>query len=351
MVELTTKPFGLYLNQEITEYTVTNKNGVALSAIPYGAIVTKIVTPDKSGQEADITLNVETLEDMIAHRPFYGATIGRVAGRITDGQYKIEGKQVQLEVNEKGNQLHGGPAGLDTKLFKVETKETAEAISLLFTYKSLDGEEGFPGNLTVTVEYQLNEQNEWTIRYTANTDQTTLFNPTNHIYFNLTGDIKKPIVTHTLQLASTKHGTLGERNLPTGELVSSIGTSFDFSKPKLLKEAILSDEPQISSLSGLDHPFVLENRGSEPQAILTNQESGRKVEMHTDENSVVIYTHNAEMDAFSIQGEPARQYAGITLETQALPDAVNHDGFGNIVLQPNETYQSETVYRFGLIEE
>lgn len=349
-LKLTTKAFGFYLNQEITEYTMTNTNGISLSAIPYGAIVTKIVTPDKSGKTADITLNVESLEDMLAHRPFYGATIGRVAGRITDGQYEVDSTQVQLDVNEKGNQLHGGPEGLDTKLFDVETKEASNSISLIFSYKSLAGEEGFPGNLDVTVEYTLNENNEWTIIYTANTDKTTLFNPTNHIYFNLNGDIHQPILNHTLQLKSSKHGTLGDRNLPTGQLEDSKGTPFDFSEPKVLEEALLSNEPQIKSLSGLDHPFVLDQTVEGPQAILTESQSGRKVEMYTEEQSVVIFTHNAEMDAYTIKERPAPQYAGITLETQALPDAVNQEGFGNIVLRPEETYQSETTYRFSTVK-
>lgn len=349
-MEIKTKLFGMFQNQEVTEYTLVNSNGLSLSAIPYGAIVTKIVTPDKNGEKANITLNVETLEDMVAHRPFYGATIGRVAGRITDGQYTVDGQEVQLDVNEKGNQLHGGPTGLDTKLWQAETKREADHASIIFTYKSLAGEDGYPGTLDVQVEYRLTDDNEWMILYTAKTDKTTLFNPTNHIYFNLTGDIKQPILDHTLQLASSKHGILGDRNLPTGSLEDSFGTAFDFSKPKLVREAVLSDDPQIKPLSGLDHPFVLDQKDKAVQAILSEEKSGRQVTMSTEENSVVIFTHNKEMDAFNIQGEPVKQYAGITLETQVLPDAVNQSGFGNIVLHPDETYHSQTTYRFGLIK-
>lgn len=349
-MDITTKLFGMFQNQEVTEYTVTNSTGISLSAITYGAIVTKIITPDKKGNTANITLNVEKLEDMVAHRPFYGATIGRVAGRITDGQYSVDGQEVHLDVNEKGNQLHGGPTGLDTKLWKAETKKESNYASILFTYRSLAGENGYPGTLDVQVEYRLTEDNEWTILYTAKTDETTLYNPTNHIYFNLTGDIKQPVLDHTLQLDSSKHGTLGDRNLPTGLLEDSSGTAFDFSKPKLIREAVLSDDSQIKPLSGLDHPFVLDQQDKAVQAILSEEKSGRQVTMSTEEDSVVIFTHNKEMDAFNIQGEPAKQYAGITLETQALPDAVNQPGFGNIVLRPDETYHSETTYRFDLIK-
>lgn len=350
IVDITTKFFGMFQNQEVIEYTLTNSNGISLSAIPYGAIVTKIVTPDKNGEKANITLNVERLEDMVAHRPFYGATIGRVAGRITDGQYTVGGQQVQLDVNEKGNQLHGGPAGLDTKLWKVKTKNEEDHASIIFSYKSLAGENGYPGNLEVEVEYRLTEKNEWKILYTAHTDATTLFNPTNHIYFNLTGDIKQTILNHRLQLSSSKYGILGDRNLPTGVLKDSSGTAFDFSESKLVREAVLSDDPQIKSVSGLDHPFVLEQKGEAVQAVLSEEKSGRQVIMSTEENSVVIFTHNKEMDAFQIQGEPAKQYAGITLEAQTLPDAVNQSKFGNIFLQPEQTYHSQTMYRFNVLK-
>ncbi|WP_080145669.1 aldose epimerase family protein [Marinilactibacillus piezotolerans] len=348
-MQITAKTFGMFQNQEVTEYTLTNTNGVSLSAITYGAIVTKIMTPDKNGQIADITLNVESLEDMVAHRPFYGAAIGRVAGRITDGQFELDGQSYQLDVNEKGNQLHGGPSGLDTKLWSAETKSEDDAASILFTLTSLEGENGYPGNLEVQVEYRLTEKNEWIIQYTAKTDKPTLFNPTNHIYFNLTGDIKQPILDHTLQLASTKYGTLADRNLPTGKLEDSKGTAFDFSEPKRLREAVLSDDSQIKPASGLDHPFVLDQKDQPVQAILSEINSGRRVTMTTNEESVVIFTHNKVMDAYTIKGEPAQPYAGLTLETQALPDAINHPGFGNIELRPEETYHSQTTYRFDTI--
>ncbi|MFL2095389.1 aldose epimerase family protein [Marinilactibacillus psychrotolerans] len=349
-MNITTNFFGMFQNQEVVEYTLSNSKGVSLSAIPYGAIVTKIVTPDKNGEKANITLNVESLEDMVAHRPFYGATIGRVAGRITDGQYIVEGQQIQLDVNEKGNQLHGGPAGLDTKLWKAKTKNEEDYASLIFSYKSLAGENGYPGNLEVEVEYRLTEKNEWKILYTAHTDATTLFNPTNHIYFNLTGNIKQPILDHKLQLFSSKFGMLGDRNLPTGVLKDSSGTAFDFSESKLVREAVLSDDPQIKLVSGLDHPFVLDQGDGAVQAILSEEKSGRQVILSTEESCVVIYTHNKEMDAFQIKGDPAKQYAGITLETQILPDAVNQSEFGDIVLHPDETYHSQTTYRFDVIE-
>lgn len=349
-MEITTKSFGTFEDREVVEYTLTNDHGVSLSAIPYGATVTKIVTPDKEGTRATITLNVESLEDMVEHRPFYGATIGRVAGRITKGQFSLDGQNYQIDQNEGENMLHGGPKGLDTKLWEVEVNTGTNEASLTFTYESPSGENGFPGNLALKVIYILTNENEWKIDYIAKTDEPTLFNPTNHIYFNLTGDIKKPIIDHELELASHYYATLNESKLPTGKLANVEGTPFDFTSRKLLKEAIKSDHEQIKPIAGLDHPFVLDNKNVEEQGKLVDPTSGRYVKLKTDQNSVVIYTHNEAVDDFTIEGEPAKQYAGITLETQTLPDAINQPGFGNIILRPEETFTSQTTFQFGIEE-
>lgn len=345
---ITSKLYGKVNTTDVEEYTVTNSKGVAISAIPFGATLTKVITPDRNGNLADITLNVESLDDFITHRPFYGATIGRVAGRITKGQYSLGGTDYQLDVNEGNNLLHGGSEGFDTKLWHIETETTDKEGRLIFTYTSPEGENNFPGNLWVKVTYTLTEENEWIIDYEAKTDAPTLFNPTNHVYFNLTGDIKQSIVNHELYLNSEFYASLGEENLPSGNLEKVEGTPFDFTTPKQVKEAVLSDHPQIKPLNGLDHPFVLSPKEEEAQGVLYDPESGREVTLYTDCNSVVVFTHNGEVDDYSIEGEPARQYAGITLETQTLPDAVNQPGFGNIILRPEDTFTSKTTYKFGV---
>lgn len=349
-MELTKTVIGNVNNREVVEYTLTNTKGVSLSAMSFGATLTKLETPDRNGVKEDITLNVESLDDFIAHRPFYGATIGRVAGRITRGQYTLGGKEYQLDINEGGNLLHGGPEGLDTKLWEVEVESAESEASLIFTYVSPEGENNFPGTLSIKVVYTLTDQNEWIIDYEASTDAPTLFNPTNHVYFNLTGDTHKSMLEHQLQLKSEFYGSLGEENLPTGNLERVEGTPFDFREFKAVKEAALSDHPQIKRLNGLDHPFVLNPKETGAQAVLFDPESGREVELYTDCNSVVIFTHNAEIDDYLIKGEPAKQYAGITLETQTLPDAINQPGFGNIILRPENTFTSRTVYKFNTRE-
>lgn len=349
-MELTRKVMGIVENREVVEYTLTNSHGVSLSAMSLGATLTKLVTPDKNGMRENITLNVESLDDFITHRPFYGATIGRVAGRITKGRYTLAGKDHQLDVNEGDNLLHGGPDGLDTKLWDVEAESAESEARLIFTYESHEGENNFPGNVSIKVIYTLTEENEWIINYEASTDAPTLFNPTNHVYFNLTGDIKKPMLDHQLKLNSVFYASLGEENLPSGILERVEGTPFDFTEFKAVREAVLSDHPQIKPLDGLDHPFVLNPKETGSQGTLFDPESGRQVELYTDCNSVVIFTHNAEIDDYTIEGEPAKQYAGITLETQTLPDAINQPGFGNIILRPEQPFTSQTTYKFDVRE-
>lgn len=347
-MEIERKILGTVENRDVVEYTLRNTRGVSLSAMSFGATLTKLVTPDKNGTRKNITMNVESLDDFITHRPFYGATIGRVAGRITNGKYTLGDKTFQLDINEGDNLLHGGPRGLDTKLWDVEVQTGDSDAKLVFTYESPEGENNFPGNLSIKVVYTLNEENEWIINYEASTDAPTLFNPTNHVYFNLTGDIKKPMLDHQLKLNSDFFASLKQGNLPTGALEKVDNTPFDFRHPKAIKEAVLSDHPQIKPRNGLDHPFVLDPEESGVKGVLFDPESGREIELYTDCNCVVIYTHNAEMDDYTIEGEPARQYSSLTLETQTLPDAINHTGFGNIVVRPEKPFASQTTYKFNV---
>lgn len=332
--------------KEVYEYTLTNSQGMSLSAITYGATVTGIFVPDKEGTVKNVTLSLESLEDYVTHRPFYGATIGRIAGRIADGAFELDGETFELDTNEGPNQLHGGPKGFDMKIFdaKVETEE--DEASIVFTLTDPDGENGFPGALDVEVRYTLTEANEWKIDYTAKTDKATLFNPTNHTYFNLTGDPTKQVLEHELTVNSSKVGELGEGTLPTGEFIEVEGTSFDFRNGGKVAAAAKLDHPQTKKVEGFDHPFVLDLQSNEAAVQLSDPESGRRLKMYTDRESVVIFTHNGSVDDYTIEGEPVKQYAGITLETQTLPDAIHHDHFGKSTLYPEETYHSQTIYQF-----
>ena len=214
-MDISIKDFGELSGQVIQEYTLTNRQGISLSAMTYGAAITSIRVPDKNGLIENIVLGYDTLDEYVSYRPYYGATVGRVAGRIDKGKFTLEGKNYQLETNDKTNHSHGGINGLDTKIWTVKTESTENEGHLVFTYKSPHGENGYPGNLTVKVTYTLTESNEWKINYQATTDKTTLFNPTNHVYFNLSGDPTKAINQHTLALTSKYFAELKEDYIPT----------------------------------------------------------------------------------------------------------------------------------------
>lgn len=345
-MDISIKDFGEVSGTIIKEYTLTNHHGVSLSAMTYGAAITSIQVPDKNRQLQNIVLGYDDLNEYVTNRPFYGATVGRIAGRIDKGRFTLDGKNYQLATNEKGNHLHGGENGLDTKIWTVETASNKNEAQLIFAYTSPNNENGYPGNLTVQVTYTLTESNEWTVHYQATTDKTTLFNPTNHVYFNLSGDPTKAINHHTLTLTSNFFAELREDSIPSGTLLPVKDTPFDFTTADTINKGFESTHPQNQLVFGYDHPFVLTHLADKPEATLHDPTSGRRVQMSTDRDAVVIYATNALDGRHITDGQPEESYAGITLETQNLPNAINQEGFGNVVLHPDEIFHSETTYRF-----
>ena len=345
-MEFEKKIFGDLSGETIYEYTLTNSQGVSLSALNLGGVVTSIKTPDKAGQFSNITLGFDNVEDYLTYRPFYGALVGRVAGRIAEGRFNLEGKEYQLQVNEGENHHHGGNPAFESHIWDVSIEEGEASTHLIFKYFSPAGENGYPANLVVTITYTLSEANEWKISYHAETDEPTLFNPTNHVYFNLSGDHTKTIKEHTLQVNSDLVGELKEDGIPTGKFLPVNDTDFDLREPVKLSKGITSQHPQLADKKGFDHPFFLAHRGSEPDAVLCDSESGRKVIVTTDCDALVVYTHNGVSGEYEINGNRVEPYAGVALETQTMPDAINQDNFGNITLYPGETFHSETIYQF-----
>ncbi|MER2227160.1 MAG: aldose epimerase family protein [Carnobacterium sp.] len=345
-MDISVKDFGELSGQIVQEYTLTNRYGVSLSAMTYGAAITSIRVPDKNGLIENIVLGYDTLDEYVSYRPYYGATVGRVAGRIDKGKFTLEGKNYQLETNDKTNHSHGGNYGLDTKIWTVKTESTENEGHLIFTYKSLHGENGYPGNLSVQVTYTLTESSEWKISYQATTDKTTLFNPTNHVYFNLSGDPTKAINQHVLALTSEYFAELKEDYIPTGILLPVKETPFDFMTADAVNKGFESTHPQNQLVSGYDHPFVLEHIDEKPEAVLSDTISGRRVQMTTDRDAVVIFAVNTLDGRHDNEGNAEESYAGIALEAQNLPNAINQKGFGKVILHPNETFHSETTYRF-----
>ena len=342
---ITIEKFGKIEEQQIDEYTLTNSNQLSLSVINYGGIITKIKMSDRKGKVEEITVNVNSLAEIAQSRPFHGAIVGPVAGRIADGKYTENGQEIQLEQNEFNNLLHSGSKGLDNKIWSVEAKEGVEKDSLILKTILPHQEAGFPGNVEVTVTYTLNEENEITIAYEATTDHKTLFNPTNHVYFNLSGNNKERVDEQLLTVASDYYAVLDEENIPTGELRKVDQSIFDLREGRPLKEVFESKEEQITFREGFDHPFLLNISKQVPAAQIKHQASGRKIEMWTDAPAVVVYTHNHEQLPETKNEQTIPAHSGLTLETQALPDAVNQKDFGSIWLKPEEKFTSQTTFK------
>lgn len=329
------KPFGHIDNQPVLSFTIKNDNGLEVTAINYGCIITNITVPDINGIFENIVIGHDLLDDYITDSAFLGAIAGRVAGRIKGASFELDGKTYILAKNDHGNHLHGGIKGFNKVIWDAEEIENG----VRFSYMSSDGEEGYPGNLSTEVTYTFNNENELSIHYKAHTDQKTIVTLTNHSYFNLSGNMKRDILDHTLTIDSDQFLELGHDLIPTGKFVDVENTPFDFTSERTIKTGTMSDHPQnVLVGKGYDHPFLL-NKHHEEEIVLKDSESGRVLTIRTDEPAVVVYTGNSL--------EP-RKYLGICLETQALPDAIHHSHFPSTVLDKNQQYSSVTKYKFGL---
>ena len=331
---------------EIESFTLTNDNLVNIQITNYGAIITSIVTPDKNGELTNIALGFEKLEaylspEYLGSYPYFGSICGRVCNRIANGKFTIEGKNYSIAVNNGPNALHGGLVGFDKKIWAAEIIDDTDKVGVKLSYLSPDMEEGYPGNLKTTCSYTLNNNNELSIEYTAVTDRTTIVNLTNHTYFNLTGG-KETILNHELELPA-KTFTESIDMIPTGKIVSVKDTPFDFlSKKKLGKDI----EPLPD---GYDLNFVLDNEEGKLvyAGSLSEETSGRKVEVHTTQPGIQLYTGywipELIVDGKKIFG----RFSGVALETQHYPDSVNKPHFPSVILAPGQSFYEETVYKFG----
>lgn len=327
-------------------FTLGNGQGVTVKFTNYGLILTEILTPDRNGKPGNIVLGFDNLPRYLQGHPFFGCIAGRVANRIAKGAFTVDGKTYKLVVNNGPNHLHGGTAGFDKKLWKVEGYEvTPNHVSVRCSYLSVDGEEGYPGNLTSTVVYTLTKDGSLKIDYKATTDKATPVNLTNHSYFNLAG--KGTVDAQVLQIWAARYTATDDTLIPTGELASVKGTPMDFTSPKPIGSGIQKTglEP-----AGYDHNFVLDSGGKKLAlaARVTDPASGRVLEVETDQPGVQLYTANHfAAEGFECQGGvkfPA--HGAFCLETQNFPDAVNHPKFPKSVLRPGETYKTTTIFRF-----
>ncbi|MES0857255.1 aldose epimerase family protein [Geobacillus sp. G4] len=333
---------------DILLFTLTNDRGIQLSATNFGCIVTKLLVPDRMGNIENVVLGFDRFEPYVENAPYFGAVIGRVAGRIQGASFELEGATYELAKNENNNHLHGGPGGFHRVLWQAEPVWGDDAVGVVFSYTSPDGEEGYPGTVDVQVAYWLNNDNEWTVTYRARSDKTTLVNLTNHTYFNLSGNGKRDILDHTLAIQSSRVLELNDELIPTGRVLDVVGTPFDLRNGTMIREAVESGHPQIELVGGgYDHPFWLDLH-HDMEIVLSDPESGRTLTVETDEAGVVVYTSNQLPEGLDLGGVPSRKYLGICLETQGLPDAVHHPQFPSIVLSAGKERVSTTIYRFGV---
>ncbi|PFP31365.1 galactose-1-epimerase [Bacillus sp. AFS073361] len=332
--------------QTITTFTMVNDQGMEVSTIDYGCTITRIVVPDRNGTLENVVLGFDTIEEYQQHSPYFGAVVGRHAGRIANAEFTLEGTTYHLAKNNNDNHLHGGIKGLDKVIWNTEVVEEKDSLTLVFTYLSKDGEEGYPGNLKMKISYTLNNDNELQISYEGVSDQKTVVNVTNHSYFNLSGNLKRDVLNHKLTLKSNRFLELDEELIPTGEILPVENTSFDFrSGRKIIEGTDTNDSQNIIAGNGYDHPFLLTDNHNK-EIYLFDDESGRGLIIETNQPAVVLYTGNQLADDFSIRGINSRKYLGLCLETQGLPDSLNHPHFPSAILEKDQGYYSVTKYIF-----
>lgn len=343
-MEVKKKSFGrLPDGQEVEIYTLTNANALKARLMTYGATLVSLEVPDRNGNLADITLGHDSLEGYLRASPYFGCVVGRYGNRIAKGRFTLNGVKYELATNDGQNHLHGGIKGFDKVVWKAEPVQEEGGVGIKFEYLSKDGEEGYPGNLSCTVIYKLTNNNELKIIYEAATDKATPVNLTHHSYFNLAGQGEGDILGHELMLNANYYTPVDEGLIPTGEIRSTKGTPWDFTKPKAIGAEIAKVK------GGYDHNFVLNSEEGELTlaARLLHPGSGRTMEIYTKEPGIQFYSGNfLDGSITGKSGKVYRKHYGLCLETQHFPDSPNKPNFPSAILNPNETYKSLTVHKF-----
>ncbi len=338
---ITKKDWGETDGKKVQLFSLTNKNGVEVKIATYGGTITSWSVPTKDGNRADIVLGFDTLGGYLAKPPYFGATIGRYGNRIADGKFTIDNTTYTLATNNGKNHLHGGIKGFDKVIW--DAAPVVDSVpTLILSYISKDGEEGYPGNLKSIVQFSLTDDNELVITYDAQTDKATPVNLTNHSYFNLTGDISNSILGHKLLINGSNYTPVDSTLIPTGEIKDVKGTPFDFTTMHTVGERIADVK------GGYDHNFVL-NKATDPlplMAVLTDTVSGRTLEVYTTEPGIQFYSGNfLDGKIKNRDGKPINQHSALCLETQHFPDSPNKPGFPSTILKPGEKYHTITKYK------
>ena len=347
---VTRAPFGTTPEGDSVElFRLTNAHGVELDAITYGGIITSLKVPDRTGTLGDVVLGYDSLAGYLRSSPYFGAIVGRYANRIARGAFTLNGTTYHLAINNPPNALHGGLRGFDKVVWQAERFSDARGAGVIFRHTSPDGDEGYPGTVTVQVTYTLTDGNDVVIDYQATTDKPTPINLSQHSYFNLAGS--GSVLDHELMIAADSFTPIDSTFIPTGVIAPVAGTPFDFRTPHRIGERINDDNQQLRFAGGYDHNFVLNHAGTglALAARLTDPSSGRVLEIHTDQPGVQFYSGNF-LDG-TITGKRGMVYAhrnGLALETQHFPDSPNHPRFPSTIIEPGQQFHSRTVWHFGI---
>jgi aldose 1-epimerase len=355
---LTKQPFGTADGKAVDLYTLANGRGLEVKIITYGGIVQSIQAPDRHGVERNITLGFPTLADYVANSTaasgttYFGALIGRYANRIGGAQFTLDGVTYHLPANNGPNTLHGGPGGFHTKVWDATAVSTPNGPGVQLSLTSPDGDQGFPGTLSVTVTYAVTPDGALRMDYSATTDKATVINLTNHAYFNLAGEGSGSTYDTVLKIDATHYTPVDANLIPTGEIAPMAGTPLDFTQPTTIGARIRQGFPQLVLAHGYDHNFVLDRHGSglSAAAFAWDPVSGRTLRVLTTEPGIQFYSGNfLDGSLIGTSGTTYRQGDGFTLETQHFPESPNKPGFPSTVLRPGQTFSSTTEYQFGAI--
>ena len=352
LVTIKKQSFGKTVDgNEVHQYILKNKKGMEISVINYGGIITSWKAKDRDGIYQDIVLGFDNIYDYETKNPYFGALIGRYGNRIAKGKFSIDDKNYNLATNNDVNHLHGGFKGFDKVLWDVDEILGDLSASLVLKYMSSDMEEGYPGNLNVKVIYTLNNNDELSVIYEADTDKTTIVNLTQHSYFNLSGDFNQDISNHDLKINADSFLPVDSTLIPTGEIRDVIETPFDFLQPKKVGRDIEINNEQINFGNGYDHCWVLNNYGDGVRFVASayDDSSGRLLEVYSDQPGIQFYSGNFLDGSLKSKYEGNYNFrSGFCLETQNFPNSPNENSFPSPLLKPGEKYLSETIFRFSI---
>jgi aldose 1-epimerase len=339
--------------QRVAVFTLANGKGMEVRVTEYGATILSIRVPDRRGHVDDVVLGFDSLADYVRNPRYIGAVVGRYGNRVAGGRFTLDGREYTLARNNGPNHLHGGTRGFDKVIWRGEPIEGRDTVGVRLRYRSVAGEEGYPGTLYASVTYKLTPRNELIIQYDATADAPTIVNLTQHTFFNLVGAATRDVLDHELTLFASRFTPTDSTSIPTGELAPVAGTPFDFRAPARIGARIAANDRQLRMTNGYNHNFVLDRPAGDRSILhaahVREPTSGRTLDVYTTEPGLQFFTANA-FDGTLI-GKGGRAYGrhfGLCLEAQHFPDSPNHPQFPSTVLRPGDRYRTVTVFRFGV---